>query len=114
LQSRFSENMAQTVVLPDGKSLEFAVTERKPGASSEADPVGVILMPGASGDRDSGHLPDTAQALADAGFTTLRFHLQTSLGKRAAACRALLEHGRAQICQRWILAGHSMVRADGM
>ncbi len=34
-------------------------------------------------------------------------------GQRAAACRALLEHGRAQICQRCILAGHAIVRANG-
>jgi len=45
----------------------------------------VILRPGADGDRGSGHLPDTAQALAGAGFATLRFYSKTPVGKQAVA-----------------------------
>lgn len=71
--------------------------------------VGVILMHGAGGDHSSGHLPDTARAFAESGFTTVRFSIKTSLAKRADACRAVLEHARRRFCSRWILAGHSMV-----
>ena len=96
-----------SVTLPGMRELLLVVDK----AAAPAKDVGIVLMHGASGDHTSGHLPDTAQAFAASGFTTIRYALKTSLKKRAEACRAVVEYGNVQLgIKRWMLAGHSMVR----
>ena len=96
-----------SVTLPGKREVPLVVGK----AAAPAKDVGIVLMHGASGDHTSGHLPDTAQAFAASGFTTIRYALTTSLKKRAEACRAVVEYGNVQLgIKRWVLAGHSMVR----
>ena len=98
-----------SVTLPGKRELPLVIDK----ASAQTKDVGIVLMHGASGDHTSGHLPDTAQAFAADGFTTIRYALTTSLKKRAEACRAVVEYGNEQLgIKRWVLAGHSMVRCS--
>lgn len=53
---------------------------------SPSVPYGVILGHGASGTLDSGHLPQIAQAFADAGVWCLRYNSKSGLKGRVACC----------------------------
>lgn len=53
---------------------------------SPSTPYGIILGHGASGSLDSGHLPEIAQAFADAGIWCLRYNSKGWLKGRVACC----------------------------
>jgi hypothetical protein len=62
-----------TVKYASGK--EFQASLELPSADPESSEpsVAIILGPGAGGDMDSGHLPGTSRAFADAGLPCARY-----------------------------------------
>jgi hypothetical protein len=68
------------------KDVPYTVTRL---TRQQAGQLAVCLMHGASGGKDSGHLPSTAEACVMAGFPCLRFTCRGgNLQHRIAVCKA--------------------------
>eukprot|EP00877_Chromochloris_zofingiensis_P014393 jgi/Chrzof1/9207/Cz03g39250.t1 len=102
----------RTSVTVNGKSVDVAVDELNASGAATAS-LGVILTHGASGDLDSGYLPEYAQGIARAGYPCLRFTCKPiQLPTRVAVMKAILAKSDSLLhgppVKQWVLAGHSM------
>eukprot|EP00884_Botryococcus_braunii_P010623 jgi/Botrbrau1/19562/Bobra.0035s0054.1 len=107
------QSVPERVPFPGHADIEAHIDKPSdPGAVLEAlRGIAVILGPGAGGSLSSGHLPTTAQTLAEGGLICVRYSIKPpNMSLRMKAVQAIMEHCLRKMpgVTRFILAGHSM------
>lgn len=100
----------QQLGIPFPKHADIPAEISKPssleGVSQAVREVAIILGPGAGGDLHSGHLPTTANALAERGFTCVRYSMKPPNMALRVSC--------VQVCTRpfllRLMSAHKMRR----